>query len=745
MADAVPDYDELQLRILDGSDGDYRVVAQGPDGSAAEGTFANPFTPEELEIFVLRAGVPRRKARGYRSSAMEQAKEFGSRLHDALLQGDVRDVYLGARRVADSRDHGLRVTLCLTSTPELMQIPWEFLYERPDFLSQSIYTPVVRSLDLSRVREPRRVKLPLRILGMVSGPDGVVELDVDEERQKLEESLATLIDAGAVQVSWLPRATLAELDRAISEPDEEHVIHYIGHGAYDERTEDGILILEDAQGRPHEVTGEELSSMLRDERSLRLVVLNACEGARASRVDPFSGVASALVEGGIPAVIGMQFEITDSAAITFSERLYRALAYGYPVDAALAQARKAIFAAGNDIEFGTPVLFLRSGDARLFHPEDVPQAVPEPAEAPAPEPELEEPEVEEDVAEEPEAEEVPAEPARAADPSEEVVSADAVMANFRQRLEKDLEKWPEDTVDWSGGASFVVSVQHDGGVAGVALSPNSELLATASADKTARLWTVPEGELVARLDHAGKVSAVAFSPVERKLATIAAKDDVWLWEVDTSNRIFYPGSERRSIAHDVAFSPDGSRLAYGWADNRAVVFEIETGELVADLKHRGSMLGNVLALEFSSNGIWLVTASKKVGRVWNIDDGELVTEVRHRGTFEGVSAVAFSPDQHAFATAGTGSWARVWGFPSGGLQKELKHANPLTAVAFSPGGGYLATACADSKAHIWDVRTGDPVAEMPHRQPVKDVAFSADGELVATASGNAAYLWAPTG
>src|SRR5262245_24246098 len=166
MAEAVPDYDELQLRILGDPGGEYRVVAQGPDGASAEGSFANPFSPEELEIFVLRAGVPRRKARGYRSSAMEQAKEFGPRLHDALIQGDVRDVYLGARRVADSRDRGLRVTLYLTSTPELMQIPWEFLYERPDFLSQSIYTPVVRSLDLSRVREPRRVRLPLRILGM---------------------------------------------------------------------------------------------------------------------------------------------------------------------------------------------------------------------------------------------------------------------------------------------------------------------------------------------------------------------------------------------------------------------------------------------------------------------------------------------------------------------------------------------------------------------------------------------------
>jgi Kelch motif/Galactose oxidase, central domain len=65
----------------------------------------------------------------------------------------------------------------------------------------------------------------------------------------------------------------------------------------------------------------------------------------------------------------MQFEITDEAAITFGGRLYEALAQGFPIDAALAQSRKAIFAAGNDIEFGTPVLFLRAADARLFDPD----------------------------------------------------------------------------------------------------------------------------------------------------------------------------------------------------------------------------------------------------------------------------------------------------------------------------------------------------------------------------------------
>jgi hypothetical protein len=140
-------------------------------------------------------------------------------------------------------------------------------------------------------------------------------------------------------------------------------------------------VLEDANGNAHEVTGEDLASLLQDERSLGLAVLNACEGARTSHVDPFSGVASSLVQCGIPAVIGMQFEVTDAAAIAFAERLYSALAQGFPVDAALAQARRAIFTAGNDIEFGTPVLFLRSGATRLF---EIDAAAPRRTVAPEP-------------------------------------------------------------------------------------------------------------------------------------------------------------------------------------------------------------------------------------------------------------------------------------------------------------------------------------------------------------------------
>ena len=375
MTNEVPRYDELKLRIAPGPGVGYQVAAFGPDGSAASGAFTLPFDQTQLENFVLRV-ARRRSVRAYRSSQMEEAKRFGSKLFDALIGGEIRDVYLSARRAAEQKERGLRVTLYLTDVPELMEVPWEFLYERPSFLSQSVFTPVVRSLDLRDVRPPRKVTPPLRILGVVSQPRGVEMLDADRERDKLGKALSELERDGTVELRWLERATLTALDDAISATDDVHVLHYIGHGAYDDRTEGGIVVLEDAHGAPHEVTGEELGSLIQDERSLRLVVLNSCEGARGSHVDPFSGVASSLVEYQIPAVIGMQFEITDEAAVTFASRLYTALARGFPVDAALAQARKAIFAAGSDIEFGTPVLFLRAGDGRLFDLERPPVGPP---------------------------------------------------------------------------------------------------------------------------------------------------------------------------------------------------------------------------------------------------------------------------------------------------------------------------------------------------------------------------------
>jgi hypothetical protein len=110
-----------------------------------------------------------------------------------------------------------------------------------------------------------------------------------------------------------------------------------------------------------------VGTLLHDHDSLRLVVLNACEGARNSKTDMFAGVATTFVRQGIPAVAAMQFEITDDAAITFATGFYTALTGGFPVDTALSETRKAIYIRPNDVEWGTPVLYMRSQDGVLFN------------------------------------------------------------------------------------------------------------------------------------------------------------------------------------------------------------------------------------------------------------------------------------------------------------------------------------------------------------------------------------------
>jgi len=358
-------YSELRLRIDRGlGHGSYRIVATGPSGEAV-GRFKLPFSDIELENFVLKVGSTRRGRRRVDSPEMELAKTFGTKLFGALFEGDVRELYRSSFAEARSAGRGLRISLSLTSTPELLQVPWEYLYDQPSFLSISTWTPIVRYLDLPKPRRALRIDLPLRILALVSAPSDAEPIDGEQERSKLEAALAPLIARGAIKVDWLEEASLRALQHQVRKAD-YHVFHYIGHGGDDQDADDGVLLFEDEHGRGRRVSGVELGTILADEVSLRLAVLNSCEGARSSLQDPFSGVAASLIEREIPAVIGMQFEITDRAAIVFAGEFYSALADGLAVDSAVAEARKAIYADQNDIEWGTPVLFMRVADGRLF-------------------------------------------------------------------------------------------------------------------------------------------------------------------------------------------------------------------------------------------------------------------------------------------------------------------------------------------------------------------------------------------
>jgi hypothetical protein len=127
-----------------------------------------------------------------------------------------------------------------------MDLPWEFLYDEPNFLAISVMTPVVRYLDLPRQRRPLGIEPPLRILGMVSSP-------TTPRRWTPIASGRTSIARSAGWSTPGCRAALArggDPERALQELRTEafHVFHYIGHGMYDHAVDDGVLLLEARTG-----------------------------------------------------------------------------------------------------------------------------------------------------------------------------------------------------------------------------------------------------------------------------------------------------------------------------------------------------------------------------------------------------------------------------------------------------------------------------------------------------------------
>lgn len=380
-------YRDFTLRIgAAGSRFRARVI-ESPAGERAACTFELPFAPGELTGLLralgraVRAVVPGdgRHVRPVDTAADALARadvdELGRKLSAALFQGEVRDRFLQSLvAIGPSGGQGLRVKLRLDLSEEgatrLHRVPWELLASpetgRPLALSRR--TPLVRYLEAPGTTELPPAPETLEVRLVAAQPAGTGRLDLEGEQGALR---ATLGEGAPIALSAVPLPTLTGIVEALRGGG-VHVLHFMGHGDLDLATDQGTLVLEDEAGRIDRVGAGRLVELAGDYlRPLRLVFLNACRSAEASERAPFAGVATALVEAGVPAVIAMQHPVTDGAAALFASTVYRRIAAGAPIDEAVTEGRLALRdAAGRTLpdlpEWATPALFLRTGDGRLF-------------------------------------------------------------------------------------------------------------------------------------------------------------------------------------------------------------------------------------------------------------------------------------------------------------------------------------------------------------------------------------------
>ena len=319
-----------------------------------------------LEASVLASAVSARRVMSDSESVLQ---DVGRRLFESAFAGSVGTAYRTSIAVASERGLSVQVALRLTA-PGLAALPWEALYDADTERYLCRKEPLVRNVPAAHT-PVLTITPPLRVLGMISSPRGLPMLDVELERARLEDALGPHIADGRVELSWLDDLTWDGLHAKLL-AGTWHVLHFIGHGAYDTATDEGVLAFVGHDGRADHVTASALADLLDEaEPTPRLVVLNSCQSGAGGPTDLFSGTAAALAHSGIHAVAAMQFSISDTAALAFSRGFYTALAHNRGIDEAVRSGRIGILGAGRGtLEWVTPVLYLR-GDAHLFDLEPV--------------------------------------------------------------------------------------------------------------------------------------------------------------------------------------------------------------------------------------------------------------------------------------------------------------------------------------------------------------------------------------
>ena len=249
-----------------------------------------------------------------------------------------------------------------------------------------------------------------------------------------------------------------------------------------------------------------------------------------------------------------------------------------------------------------------------------------------------------------------------------------------------------------------------GNILSVAFSPNGRYILTGSDRRMAILWDRVTGKLLKKFITESFVYFVAFSPDSSTILTSSRRGAMHLWDIKT-------GSMKKEIslgnlsyeAYTLAFSPDGKSIAVGLRDSKAVgkglwggkfvIIESETGKLL----HKHTNLRILHTAVFSPDGSSILTGSAdQVARLWDASTGKVLQEFKgHSGA---ITSVAFSPEGKFILTGSFNGTITVWDKETGQELREFKkHTSSILALALNAEGTSMISVSAHGTIIRWGI------------------------------------------